>query len=62
MCTILGADGHVGSTAANTLLQQGQPVTVVLHSAVHAEAWKQKGAEVAICDVNDTNGLRQIFD
>jgi len=62
MIIILGANGHVGSAAANELLRLKQPVLVVLHSKAKEQIWKQKGAEVAVADINDTNTLRTIFN
>lgn len=61
MHIILGATGHVGSAAAQTLLDRGEPVTVVLHNPQKAPEWQQKGAQVAIADVHDVEALRQVF-
>lgn len=61
MYIILGATGHVGSAVAQTLLRKGQPVTVVTHDSKKADEWKQKGADVVVADVHDTDGLRQVF-
>ncbi|SKB47984.1 NmrA family NAD(P)-binding protein [Dyadobacter psychrophilus] len=61
MHIILGATGHVGSAVAETLLNQGEPVTIVTRDAGKSEKWKQKGAEVAIADVHDVETLRRVF-
>lgn len=61
MHIILGADGHVGSAVAHALLNQKQPVTVVLHHAKHEQNWRDQGAQVAVADVHDVAALRQIF-
>lgn len=61
MFIILGADGHVGSAVAGSLLAQGLPVTAVLHKADQAQAWEQRGAVTAVADVLDTDALRRIF-
>jgi uncharacterized protein YbjT (DUF2867 family) len=61
MHIILGGTGHVGSAVADTLLAAGEPVTVVSHDPAKAEAWKTKGAKVAIADVHDVDILRFVF-
>ncbi|GAB3711132.1 NAD(P)H-binding protein [Spirosoma flavus] len=61
MYIILGATGHVGSAVAQSLLDKGEPVTVITHDAKKREAWQQKGAAVAVVNVYDTESLRTIF-
>jgi len=61
MHIILGGTGHVGSAVADTLLAAGEPVTIVSHDPAKAEAWKTKGAKVAIADVHDVDALRFVF-
>lgn len=61
MYFILGANGHVGSVLARTLLGQQQPVTVMLHQPEHAAQWQQQGAQVAVADVHDVAALHQVF-
>ncbi|AUD04057.1 NmrA family NAD(P)-binding protein [Spirosoma pollinicola] len=61
MYIILGATGHVGSAVAQSLLDQGEEVTVITHDALKKEEWQQKGATVAIADVHDANQLRTVF-
>ena len=61
MYLILGATGHVGSAVANALLQQGYPVTALLHTADHVRDWQQRGARTAVVDVHDVETLRQVF-
>jgi uncharacterized protein YbjT (DUF2867 family) len=43
MFVVLGATGHVGSAVAETLLEAGEPVTVVVHAAEKAAAWRARG-------------------
>ena len=58
MFVVLGATGNTGKVVASTLLAQGKAVRVVLHSeAGGAEAWREKGAEVAVADVEDRAAL-----
>lgn len=61
MNIVLGANGHVGSAVAKTLLQQGQEVLVVLHSEDNKAAWQEQGAQVAVTDVNNAAALREVF-
>ncbi len=61
MYAILGSTGHVGSAVVDALLEAGQPVLALVHSAEHGEGLKQKGAEIAVVDVLDVDGLRAAF-
>lgn len=61
MFVVMGANGHVGSVVAQTLLARGQPVTVVTHDPDHAARWHGTGAQVAIADVRDAASLREAF-
>nr|WP_294809966.1 NAD(P)H-binding protein [uncultured Sphingomonas sp.] len=61
MHIILGGTGHVGSAVANALLARNEPVTIVSHDPVKGEAWKAKGAKIAIADVHDVEALRFVF-
>jgi uncharacterized protein YbjT (DUF2867 family) len=58
---VMGATGHVGSAVAACLLAQGQPVTVVTRDAKRAAAWAQRGAQVAVADLQDVDRLRSVF-
>ena len=61
MNIILGANGHVGSAAANALLKGGEPVTVVVHDPETRADWEEKGATAISADVNDTEAMKAIF-
>lgn len=61
MHIILGATGHVGSSLAQALLANNEPVTVVTRDAHKAEALRTKGARVAVVDVFDTSALHSVF-
>jgi uncharacterized protein YbjT (DUF2867 family) len=62
MFVVAGVTGHVGSVAAQVLLDRGQKVKVVVRDAAKGAAWSQKGAEVAVGELGDpaflTNALR----
>jgi uncharacterized protein YbjT (DUF2867 family) len=57
MFVITGVTGNTGSAAAETLLAQKRPVRVVVRDAAKGEAWKARGAEVAIADLDDVTAL-----
>ena len=59
MFIVLGASGNTGKIVAETLLAQKKAVRVVLHNAAKGEAWKARGAEVAIADVEDGAALER---
>lgn len=61
MHVVLGATGHVGRAVAEVLLDQGEPVTVVVRDAAKAERLRDKGAAVAVADIRDTDALRAVF-
>jgi hypothetical protein len=50
---VTGATGNTGSVVADTLLQQGKPVTVFLRDNAKSDEWKSKGAQVAVADLAD---------
>ena len=58
MYVVLGATGHVGSAAANALLQSGKSVTIITRDEAKATAWRSRGAEAAVVDVADVDALR----
>ncbi|GAB3552186.1 NAD(P)H-binding protein [Spirosoma fluminis] len=61
MYIILGATGHVGSAVAQSLLDQGESITVITHNEQKGQVWQQKGARVAVVDIHDTDRLRAVF-
>ena len=61
MYIILGGTGHVGSSVATTLLEKGKEVTVITHNPQKAPEWEQKGANVTIVDVYDSDKLHAVF-
>ena len=61
MFVIAGVTGHTGSVVANTLLAQKLPVRVIVRDAKMGEAWKAKGAEVAVADLTDAAALTTAF-
>jgi uncharacterized protein YbjT (DUF2867 family) len=57
MFVVTGATGNTGSAVADTLLQLGKQVKVVVRDDAKGEAWKAKGARVAIADLDDSAAL-----
>jgi len=57
MFVVTGATGNTGSVVADALLQQGEQVKVVVRDQAKGEAWKAKGAQVAIADLGDSSAL-----
>jgi uncharacterized protein YbjT (DUF2867 family) len=57
MFVISGVSGHTGRAAAQTLLAQGKKVRVIVREAQKGEAWRQRGADVAVADLADTAAL-----
>jgi NAD(P)H dehydrogenase (quinone) len=57
MFAVAGVSGHTGSVVADTLLQSGQKVRVLVRDAQKGEKWRQRGAEVAVVDLGDTAAL-----
>jgi uncharacterized protein YbjT (DUF2867 family) len=61
MYVITGATGRTGSVVARTLLEQKQPVRVVVRDAAKGAEWKQRGAEVAVAALDDPAALGRAF-
>lgn len=59
MFVIAGVSGHTGRVVADTLLQKGKKVRVVVRSADKGEPWKRRGAEVAVASLEDAAALGQ---
>lgn len=53
MFVIAGVTGHVGSVVANELLDQKQPVRVIVRDAAKAASFQKRGAEVAVGALDD---------
>ena len=61
MFVVTGATGNTGGVAAQTLLDAGRKVRVVARDAAKGEAWRKRGAEVAIADFADEAALGRAF-
>jgi uncharacterized protein YbjT (DUF2867 family) len=61
MYVVAGATGNTGSVVAESLLQQGQPVTVIVRSEEKGRRWKSKGAKIELGNLEDSKALAQIL-
>jgi uncharacterized protein YbjT (DUF2867 family) len=61
MHIILGGTGQVGSATARALLKRGAPVTIITRDADHGSDLKEAGARIAVADIRDVPGLREVF-
>ena len=61
MHIILGATGHVGSSVARRLMNDGEKVLIVTRDEEKAAQWRAVGAEAAVVDVRDTKALTRLF-
>lgn len=54
---VVGVTGNTGSVAADALIAQGKKVRAVVHTSAKGDAWKAKGADVAVADIGDPGAL-----
>jgi uncharacterized protein YbjT (DUF2867 family) len=57
MYAIAGVSGHTGSVVARTLLDQGQPVRVIVRDERKGDPWRARGADVAVASLTDPAAL-----
>ncbi|MFB9073253.1 NAD(P)H-binding protein [Citricoccus parietis] len=57
MFVISGATGRVGSAVAAGLLEAGHPVRVIVRRVTAAQDWQDRGAQAAVVDLRDSDGL-----
>lgn len=62
MYVIAGVTGNTGAVAAETLLAAGQPVRVIVRSADKGAAWKARGAEVFVGNLEDPLALSKALE
>lgn len=61
MYAVLGVSGNTGRVVAERLLALGRGVRVVVRDASKGEAWRARGAEVAVADLLDAAALTEAF-
>jgi uncharacterized protein YbjT (DUF2867 family) len=57
MYVVAGVTGHTGRVVAETLLSRKEPVRVIVRDGVKGASWKEKGAQVAIASLTETDAL-----
>jgi uncharacterized protein YbjT (DUF2867 family) len=53
--------GQTGSATAESLLDQGKPITVLVRTEEKGQPWRARGAEVALGSLEDTAALTRIL-
>ena len=59
---VAGVTGNTGRVVAEALLSQGKSVRVVVRDAQKGEAWRARGAEVAVADLGDRAALTKALE
>ena len=62
MYAIMGITGRVGGAIAENLLAQGEKIRAVIRNPEKAARWGDRGAEIAVADVDDPNALASAFE
>src|SRR5580698_1302839 len=62
MYAIMGITGRVGGAIAENLLAQGEKIRAIVRNAEKAAQWRDRGAEIAVADVDDPNALASAFE
>jgi NAD(P)H dehydrogenase (quinone) len=62
MYAIMGITGKVGGAVAENLLAQGEKIRAIVRSPEKAAQWRDRGAEIAIADGDDSNALASAFE
>ena len=61
MYLVAGVTGNTGRATAQTLLDDRQPVTVLVRSADKGAEWRAKGAQVATASLDDADALAAVL-
>jgi uncharacterized protein YbjT (DUF2867 family) len=62
MFAVAGASGRTGRVVAESLLAQGRKVRVIVRDAARGEAFKTRGAEVAVASLDDAPNLARALE
>jgi uncharacterized protein YbjT (DUF2867 family) len=62
MYAITGITGRVGGAIAENLLAQGEQIRAIVRCPEKAARWKDRGAEIAVGDVDDPSALASAFE
>jgi uncharacterized protein YbjT (DUF2867 family) len=58
---VAGVTGKTGAAAAESLIEQGQEITVIVRSEEKGAAWKSKGARAAVANLENSTSLRHVL-
>ncbi|MEP6886865.1 MAG: NmrA family NAD(P)-binding protein [Nitrospirales bacterium] len=61
MFAVAGVTGQTGAVVATTLLERKQPVRVIVRTSEKGDAWKAKGAQVAVASLEDAQALANVL-
>ena len=61
MIAITGITGNVGGQVAVALLAAGHPVRGLMRDPLKAQAWAERGCEIAIADIGHADSLTEAF-
>lgn len=61
MFAVMGVTGNVGGEVARNLLAAGVGVRAVVREERKGDEWRQRGCEIAIADIHDTESLKRTF-
>ncbi|HEY6148813.1 MAG TPA: NAD(P)H-binding protein, partial [Thermoanaerobaculia bacterium] len=59
---IAGISGNVGGAAARALLDRGERIRAIVRDPAKGGPWASRGAEVALADLADAQGLASAFE
>src|SRR5580693_3585606 len=62
MYAITGITGRVGGAIAENLLAKGEQIRAIVRNPEKAARWRDRGAEIAVADVDDPNALASAFE
>ena len=61
MYIVAGVTGNTGKVVAETLLAQKKPVRVLVRDEAKGAAWKRRGAEAVVAELDDAAALSRAF-
>jgi NAD(P)H dehydrogenase (quinone) len=61
MYVVAGVTGHTGKVAAETLVAQNKPLTVLVRSAEKGKEWNARGAKIAVASLGDSAALQAVL-
>ena len=62
MYAVMGITGRVGGAIAENLLARGEQIRAIVRNPEKAARWRDRGAEIAVADVDDPNALASAFE